>query len=1489
MVLFLISCVADAPFNMEDPGESHGRLDLEAQKRLGNPNKTYKELQEEIEQNRLRIEELESQINLDQLGIDNKKDSPVGETKTEDKESKNKSVRVEKKGSKSQNKESKNKKNKKSKSPNKNTKPKNKVSSLNASDFRMPASSEEEEKPFFSELTSRLRALGSALQDRISGKTPLVLAIEDGDVERVKYLLFEDKVDPNAENREGQTALMYAVAKKRPSLEIIRFLLEAGADPLLKDNHNNSVSSFIDEGDQGSEEVRQLLDTAIIAAEDKITRLNSLSNREKCRRLFDYIYEKRNDRVQNLLETDIEINSCYIGRAQVPVIFYLAQKNPDPDLMRMLLEAGADPNGAPSSHGQTALVYLLARYEYNERTMELIRILLDAGADPLAKDNEGRRVLNFLHERRSGANQVRRLLDAARGETTRGETTRGETTRGETTRGETTRRETTRGEVAGLNSLSSREKCRRLFEYIDEKRNDLVKDLLETDIEINSCYSTRNDPVMPYVTWVNPDPDLMRMLLEAGADPNGKAPQSHTALMGLLYENRYNERIVELVKMLLEAGADPNQTSESNEYTLLMVLLSEHSRYDETGIELMRILLEAGADRTAKDKNGYGLLNYLREGRSGANQVRRLLDTARRETTRGETTRGGVAGLNSLSSREKCRRLFEYIDEKRNDLVKDLLETDIEINSCYSRGRRPVMSRMIWANPDPDLMRMLLEAGADPNGKSPQGQTALTVLLYTYDYDERTMELIRILLEAGADPLAKDNKNNPVSYFIDERDPESEKVRRLLNTAMGDMTRLNSLSSREKCRRLFDYIDEKRNDLVQNLLETDIEINSCYIGRAQIPVIFYLAQKNADPDLMRMLLEAGADPNGAPSSHGQTALVYLLARYEYNERTMELIRILLDAGADPLAKDNEGRRVLNFLRTRRSGANQVRQLLSVSRRKEQIENWLALSFSEREALRIEGKGITKELAGLNFIFPERDIQAEIQAIEAQDKNRRERIAKRKLNSIERLGSRERLRQDSMKKEIESVIYISGLSEELQNRIELINKRDEEFLNQRARSELDKRLAMTYEERSSQKESLSSLFDLSRLSLDLQREIKALEVSDAEIAENRKKASLWAAQKAREQRLRSALETIRDPTVVSYRQSRVKLWPIRCRNSNNPVYPYTRDDRPMSIELKGRGLRLEIRSQQSDEFTLLAEGVRRLDLQIEAPRDLYDSENYLSYKTLGERQEETFRLNNLIDIAETKSVSYLRISSSDSEDAVQVSWRGVKNRFFKGGFRIEITDRRSSDRSEWSVINELPVEWYIQSVTSSEMPSSYTLDALKAQAVAARSYFLNKALADRNVQARGWDIDPTQCNQVYKGSGDRSFSSRRGEQINIAVAETTGLVLTHNGKLAQTQYYACGTGQTKKGSNFIERSRNIPRNITCSRYPKNIINHHGYGMPQFAANYLTKNGWPRSNDNSPTEGAKVPDNIREPWDWMDVLNYFYRGESSRVKVQDFRQL
>lgn len=98
-----------------------------------------------------------------------------------------------------------------------------------------------------------------------------------------------------------------------------------------------------------------------------------------------------------------------------------------------------------------------------------------------------------------------------------------------------------------------------------------------------------------------------------------------------------------------------------------------------------------------------------------------------------------------------------------------------------------------------------------------------------------------------------------------------------------------------------------------------------------------------------------------------------------------------------------------------------------------------------------------------------------------------------------------------------------------------------------------------------------------------------------------------------------------------------------------------------------------------------------------------------------------------------------------------------------------------------------IEDYLLGVVPYEMGDSFPLEALKAQAIAARTYALK-----RSGSSSDYDVEDTTNDQAYKG---RSDSSPLSEQ---AVRETEGLCGTYKGKLADCYYSASNGGQTELG-------------------------------------------------------------------------------------------
>lgn len=109
--------------------------------------------------------------------------------------------------------------------------------------------------------------------------------------------------------------------------------------------------------------------------------------------------------------------------------------------------------------------------------------------------------------------------------------------------------------------------------------------------------------------------------------------------------------------------------------------------------------------------------------------------------------------------------------------------------------------------------------------------------------------------------------------------------------------------------------------------------------------------------------------------------------------------------------------------------------------------------------------------------------------------------------------------------------------------------------------------------------------------------------------------------------------------------------------------------------------------------------------------------------------------------------------------------------------------------EKHTVNVLPIDRYVQGVVPSEVPTSWPADAVRAQAVAARSY----AAYERAHATSYYDIcDTTSC-QVYGGADAEDPAS------NAAVKKTRGRVVTYQGEPAFTQFSSSDGGWSSAGS------------------------------------------------------------------------------------------
>jgi len=126
--------------------------------------------------------------------------------------------------------------------------------------------------------------------------------------------------------------------------------------------------------------------------------------------------------------------------------------------------------------------------------------------------------------------------------------------------------------------------------------------------------------------------------------------------------------------------------------------------------------------------------------------------------------------------------------------------------------------------------------------------------------------------------------------------------------------------------------------------------------------------------------------------------------------------------------------------------------------------------------------------------------------------------------------------------------------------------------------------------------------------------------------------------------------------------------------------------------------------------------------------------------------------------------------------------------YRGALEVVTTD---SDVGSLNAIDAVPVDQYVKGVIANESPASWPQAALRAQAVAARSYALSV-----QVSGNGFDLYDDTSSQVYKGIASETTAT------NTAADATRGEVLLYGGEIAQAYFSACSGGHTESVQNVF---------------------------------------------------------------------------------------
>ncbi len=237
------------------------------------------------------------------------------------------------------------------------------------------------------------------------------------------------------------------------------------------------------------------------------------------------------------------------------------------------------------------------------------------------------------------------------------------------------------------------------------------------------------------------------------------------------------------------------------------------------------------------------------------------------------------------------------------EVLRLMLEAGASANARNAMGS----TVLVWAAGDPAKAKMLIDAGADVNAASPTGRTAL----HAAATSSGNAATVRLLLEKGAKPDAKDNLDPMPPLFTGggkatpiveaARAGDLESIRALVKAGANiNAAGANNVTA------LTEATLYGRREIVRFLLDHGASLKG---GAAmqKMPVLS-MAAIRGDLAIARMLVQAGAEVN-VTDAHGGTPLMWAA----YSDRVNPaLVAYLLKAGADPLAKNNGGESALDW-------------------------------------------------------------------------------------------------------------------------------------------------------------------------------------------------------------------------------------------------------------------------------------------------------------------------------------------------------------------------------------------------------------------------------------------------------------------------------------------------------------------------------------------------------------------------------------------------
>lgn len=386
------------------------------------------------------------------------------------------------------------------------------------------------------------------------------------------------------------------------------------------------------------------------------------------------------------------------------------------------------------------------------------------------------------------------------------------------------------------------------------------------------------------------DLEAVRASLARGASTRDAEPDGTTALHWAVQRDE-----PALVRLLVDAGADVKASNRYGVTPLAVACSSGNARIVET-------LLEAGADPNGASAEGETPL--MTAARTGKTDVVILLARRGADVNAVEKWRGQTA-------------LMWAIAEGHHDVVQALLNAGADAKAKTTKGFTPFLFAV--RRGDIAIVQTMLAAGADVNEAGGEGTTALAIAIVNAHY-----ELAALLLDRGANPNTDMPGGTALHAATRTRNYEYGTVVRPAAVQTGTLDDLGLI------KRLLAKGANPNARIVKPLPRQGGFDNNYLRLIGATP--FLLAARAADPTLMRLLLEHGADPAITTEENVTPLMVAAGAGYVQGQsigepaNRLQAVQIALEHGGDVRASSKSGETAMHGAAT--GGVNEVVELLA---------------------------------------------------------------------------------------------------------------------------------------------------------------------------------------------------------------------------------------------------------------------------------------------------------------------------------------------------------------------------------------------------------------------------------------------------------------------------------------------------------------------------------------------------------------------------------